>query len=90
MDTRIPQHFHVIIVGGGLVGLTTAHVFPKAGIDFVILEKHADPLSTYGTTLALWPQTLRILDQLGLFDTVQPILDYVRDIVVFFRREWPC
>lgn len=73
----IPVPFRAIIVGSGLVGLTAAHVFLKAGIDFIILEQHDTPLSIYGSALALWPQTFRIFDQLGLLDAVQPILDRV-------------
>ncbi|KAI1168653.1 hypothetical protein F5B18DRAFT_595990 [Nemania serpens] len=53
-------HFRAIIVSSGLVGLTAAHVFSKAGIDFIILEKHDTPLSMKGPTLGIWPQTLRI------------------------------
>ncbi|KAI0406243.1 putative monooxygenase [Xylaria palmicola] len=74
--------FRAIVVGAGLVGLTAAHVFLKAGIDFVLLERHDTPLSPYGSTLALWPQTFRIFDQLGLLDAVQPILDHISQIVV--------
>ncbi|KAI0479918.1 putative monooxygenase [Xylaria cf. heliscus] len=74
--------FRVIIVGAGLVGLTAAHAFLKAGIDFVILEKHDNPLSALGSTLALWPQTFRIFDQLGLLAAAQPILRHVNQCIV--------
>ncbi|KAI1156948.1 putative monooxygenase [Nemania diffusa] len=79
--------FRAIIVGSGLVGLTAAHVFSKAGIDFIILEKHDDPLSTYGSTLAFWPQTIRIFDQLGLLDAAQPILDHCNEIFVLSSKD---
>lgn len=69
--------FRVIIVGGGLVGLTAAHIFSKAEIDFVILEKHESVTSTFGTTLAVWPQMFRIFDQLGLLQSLQPMLEQV-------------
>jgi 2-polyprenyl-6-methoxyphenol hydroxylase-like FAD-dependent oxidoreductase len=80
-------HFRAIIVGGGLVGLTAAHILSKAGIDFIILEKHDTPLSMYGSTLALWPQTLRIFGQLGLLDAMQPILDHANQVYVLSTKD---
>lgn len=65
-QTRKP--FRAIIVGGGLVGLTAAHVFEKAGLDYVILEKHGAMTAWIGSLLTIWPQTFRIFDQLGLLD----------------------
>ena len=69
--------FRAVIVGGGVVGLTAAHIFSQAGIDFVILEKHRGAVPAHGTTLALWPQTVRIFDQLGLLEAAQSVLDFV-------------
>ncbi|KAH9904869.1 hypothetical protein F4778DRAFT_731046 [Xylariomycetidae sp. FL2044] len=67
--------FRVVVVGGGLVGLTAAHIFTQAGIDFVVLEKHDDPLCVNGSTLAIWPQTMRVFDQLGLVDGLRALLN---------------
>ncbi|KAI1638701.1 putative monooxygenase [Biscogniauxia mediterranea] len=75
MESHKP--FRVVIVGCGLVGLMAAHIFSKAGIDFVILEKYDSPLSTRGTILAIWPQTFRIFAQLGLLEGVQSVLEVV-------------
>ncbi|KAI0378928.1 putative monooxygenase [Hypomontagnella monticulosa] len=79
MEAQKP--FRVVIVGAGLVGLTAAHIFSKAGIDFIILEKHDTPLSVQGATLALWPHTLRIFDQLGLLEPAQSIFDTFKEVV---------
>lgn len=70
--------FRVIIVGGGLVSLTAAHIFSKTDIDFVILEQHENLLPEIGSLLNLWPPTFRILDQLGLLDAVQPVLNDIK------------
>ncbi|KAI2607791.1 FAD/NAD(P)-binding domain-containing protein [Hypoxylon sp. NC1633] len=70
--------FRVIIVGGGLVALTAAHIFSKTDIDFVILEQHENLLPEIGSLLNLWPPTFRIFDQLGLLDAVQPVLNSIR------------
>ncbi|KAI0597497.1 putative monooxygenase [Biscogniauxia sp. FL1348] len=75
MESHKP--FRVVIVGCGLVGLIAAHIFSKAKIDFVILEKYDSPLSTRGTILAIWPQTFRIFAQLGLLDDIQSVLEIV-------------
>ncbi|KAI1390506.1 FAD/NAD(P)-binding domain-containing protein [Hypoxylon trugodes] len=69
--------FRAIIVGGGLVGLMAAHIFTKAGIDFVILEQHEDLMPELGSLLSVWPPTFRILDQLGLLDEAWPVLEEV-------------
>ncbi|KAI1274049.1 FAD/NAD(P)-binding domain-containing protein [Xylaria sp. FL0933] len=61
----------VIIVGAGPVGLYMAHALQKASIDFVILEQHSTPLSLAGQVLFIWPQTVRLFDQIGLMGPLQ-------------------
>ncbi|EME86943.1 uncharacterized protein MYCFIDRAFT_151927 [Pseudocercospora fijiensis CIRAD86] len=62
----------VIIVGGGIAGLTFANALEKAGIDFVLLE--ARPLldPQVGASIGLGPNALRIYDQFG---AAQEIID---------------
>ncbi len=38
-QAALPKHADVVIVGGGLTGLSTAYHLQSAGIDFVLLEK---------------------------------------------------
>jgi len=46
----------------------------KAGIDdFVILERRPDPVEQSGSVIGFFPQTFRILDQLGLLDDIQKL-----------------
>ena len=55
------------VVGGGPAGLMTGYLLARAGVDVVILEKHADFLRDFrGDTVH--PSTLDIMDQLGLLD----------------------
>ncbi len=68
------SQFKAIIVGGGPVGLVAAHAFARAGIDFVLLEKGASVYPDLGASLALWPMTLRVLDQLGILERLRPIM----------------
>jgi 2-polyprenyl-6-methoxyphenol hydroxylase-like FAD-dependent oxidoreductase len=62
--------FRVIIVGGGPVGLTSAHALFLAEIDFIILERRDSIILDQGASLVLGPNSLRVMHQLGLLDTL--------------------
>ncbi|CAI6099010.1 unnamed protein product [Clonostachys chloroleuca] len=63
----VDGRFKVIIVGAGVSGLTLAHTFHQAGIDYVVLDKH--PVApAWGASISIFPNGSRILDQLGLYD----------------------
>ena len=56
-----------IVVGGGPAGMMLGYLLARAGVETVVLEKHADFLRDFrGDTVH--PSTLRILDELGLLD----------------------
>lgn len=75
--------FRVIVAGGGLVGLTTAHILSKAGIDFVVLEQYDNVTPYLGSLLSIVPGTLRVLDQLGLLGPLRPLSDDVENLHFF-------
>jgi len=53
------------IAGGGPAGMVLGFLLARAGIDVVVLEKHADFLRDFrGDTLH--PSTLTVIDDLGL------------------------
>lgn len=60
--------FKVIIVGGSVAGLTLAHTFDSAGIDYVLLEARDTMAPKAGATIIIQANGARILDQLGLYD----------------------
>ncbi|KIW80211.1 hypothetical protein Z517_06826 [Fonsecaea pedrosoi CBS 271.37] len=60
----------VIIVGGGVSGLTFSHCLRKAGLSYVVLEKGSEICFHGGASIGLMPHGLRILDQLGLCDQI--------------------
>jgi 2-polyprenyl-6-methoxyphenol hydroxylase-like FAD-dependent oxidoreductase len=65
--------FRVIIVGGGPVGLMAAHAFSAAGLDFVLLERRNTVVGSDGASLAIYPHTLRVMDQLHLLEPLERI-----------------
>ncbi|TEA17919.1 FAD-dependent monooxygenase sdnN [Colletotrichum sidae] len=67
------EPFRVIIVGGGPSGLTAAHAFHRAGIDFVVLERRDDIVEDLGASLVLGPPSLRVFHQLGILDKLLEI-----------------
>ncbi len=55
------------VVGGGPAGMMLGYLLARAGVQTVVLEKHADFLRDFrGDTVH--PSTLRIMDELGLLD----------------------
>ena len=56
-----------VIVGGGPAGMMAGYLFARAGVEVVVLEKHADFLRDFrGDTIH--PSTLELMHELGLLD----------------------
>ena len=84
MSTEKP--FRVVIAGGGLIGLTAAHIFLKLGIDFIVLEKASTVISPYGTIMGIWPQTFHVFNQLGLKEEYQKVLEHLNQAITLSTR----
>ena len=64
---RQEVHAQCCIVGGGPAGMVLAFLLARAGVDIVVLEKHADFLRDFrGDTID--PSTLEVMHELGLLD----------------------
>jgi 2-polyprenyl-6-methoxyphenol hydroxylase-like FAD-dependent oxidoreductase len=61
-----PKKFRAIIIGGGPVGLAIANGLERAGLDFLVVERHQTIVPDSGAGIMLWPHTVRVFDQLGL------------------------
>jgi 2-polyprenyl-6-methoxyphenol hydroxylase-like FAD-dependent oxidoreductase len=56
-----------VIVGGGPAGMMAGYLLARAGVDVVVLEKHADFFRDFrGDTIH--PSTLELMHELGLLD----------------------
>ncbi len=64
------SHFRVLIIGGGIGGLTLANSLQHAGIDYLVLEARNEIAPHVGASIALFANGGRILDQLGVYDDV--------------------
>ena len=68
-DTSPPSSLKVqcCIVGGGPAGMMLGYILARAGVDVVVLEKHADFLRDFrGDTVH--PSTMEAMSELGLLD----------------------
>ena len=59
----------ILVVGGGIGGLTAGIALSRAGFDPLVLERHAAPAEV-GAGLSLWPNAIHPLRDLGLGDAV--------------------
>lgn len=60
--------FRVVIVGGGMAGLTLANTLQNADIDFVLLESRSVIDPQVGASIGMLPNGSRILDQVSCYN----------------------
>lgn len=65
--------FQVIIVGGGIAGLTLANALEKADIKYILLEARDNIAPTVGASIGIFPNGGRIVDQLGCFEAIEKL-----------------
>ncbi|KAH8601151.1 monooxygenase [Bisporella sp. PMI_857] len=65
--------FKAIIVGGSVAGLTLAHTFSSARIDYILLEARDNVAPAAGATILTMPNGARILDQLSVYNSMEDI-----------------
>ncbi|SPB53539.1 FAD binding domain family protein [Aspergillus niger] len=72
----------VLIVGGGIAGLTLANICKKIGLSYKVLERTAE-VTPVGAGISLAPNALRLLDQLGFMDIIRKEGQPLRKIQVY-------
>lgn len=58
-----------------MAGLTLAHALYHSDIDFVVLEAHDEIAPQVGASIVIFPNGARILDQLGVFDHINDLVE---------------
>ncbi|KAL2069492.1 hypothetical protein VTL71DRAFT_14171 [Oculimacula yallundae] len=79
-------NFKPIIIGGSVAGLTLAHMFERANIDYILLEARDTLSPSIGSSIVIMANGARILDQLGLYEEMKD--DFMMGMKrTFSRRE---
>lgn len=66
------QDFPILIIGAGIGGLATALALQQAGFGVRVFEQ-AKQIREVGAGLTLWPNAVRVLQELGLAGLVQQL-----------------
>lgn len=87
MASQQPPHLdaQVLIIGGGIGGLTLAAICRKIGISCKVLERTKE-LTPVGAGISLAPNALRVLDQLGIYRSIVEEGQRLRKIQVHRNR----
>ena len=69
------RSFKVLICGAGVSGLSLALMLERLGIDYLVFEAYPEVAANVGAAVGLLPNGLRILDQLGVYDSFKEQYD---------------
>ncbi|KAM0229786.1 hypothetical protein ACHAP5_011543 [Fusarium lateritium] len=72
------KSFRVIIAGGGVAGLTLANMLERFDINYVMLEGYGQIAPAVGASIGMFPNGLRILDQIDLYEPLKDIVTPVQ------------
>ncbi|TLD08105.1 hypothetical protein PspLS_12128 [Pyricularia sp. CBS 133598] len=68
------QPFRVVIVGGGIGGLALANMLQEFDMEYVVLEAYTEIAPAVGASIGLFPNGLRILDQIGCYEPLRSLV----------------
>ncbi|KAI8065536.1 hypothetical protein BC940DRAFT_214696, partial [Gongronella butleri] len=74
--------FKVLIIGGGVGGLTAALSLDKAGIDYLLLESRTEFAPQLGASMAIHASGLRVLDQLGVVESIEKVTEPIEQGII--------
>lgn len=75
--------FTVVIIGGGVAGLTLANVLERYGIEYFLLEKHKEIAPQLGASIGILPYGSQLLDQLGMEGQISSLCESVETMQTF-------
>ncbi|CZS96768.1 uncharacterized protein RCO7_02595 [Rhynchosporium graminicola] len=73
-------NFKAIIIGGSVAGLTFAHMFERANINYILLEARYRISPSEAASIVIMPNGARILDQLGYINGICERRIFLRSI----------
>jgi 2-polyprenyl-6-methoxyphenol hydroxylase-like FAD-dependent oxidoreductase len=79
------SNFKVIVVGGGPIGLIAPHALHRANIDFLLLECRCSIVEDEGASIVVYPQTVRVMHQLGFLESLLPLGTELDDQLLFTK-----
>jgi 2-polyprenyl-6-methoxyphenol hydroxylase-like FAD-dependent oxidoreductase len=85
MDSEKTPQFKVLIAGGSIAGLTLANALARANVDFILLESHGRIDASIGGALTIVSNGQRILDQMGIYDDINPHLEPAGDVYTYLK-----
>ncbi|KAM0256259.1 hypothetical protein ACHAPA_012227 [Fusarium lateritium] len=68
--TSTYTEYQVVIVGGGITGLTLALMLQHLKVNYVLLEAYDSVTPNAGASIGLYANGLHVLDQLGLYEEI--------------------
>lgn len=83
--TMAEHQFTVVIAGASIAGLTLALMLQEQGIEYLVLEAYHEIAPQVGASIGLMPNGLRVLDQLGIYESIMKAAE-VPISEVNFRR----
>ncbi|KAL2190303.1 hypothetical protein L209DRAFT_169644 [Thermothelomyces heterothallicus CBS 203.75] len=60
MGASEKDQFRIVIVGGGVAGLTLANALEQAGVDYVLLERRDEVAPQVGASIGVFPNGARV------------------------------
>ena len=81
------EHAEIVIIGGGIGGLTLGAVLRKLKISYRILER-STAITPQGAGISLAPNCLRALDQLGLYEKTAANSQELYGVDVYHERNY--
>jgi 2-octaprenyl-6-methoxyphenol hydroxylase len=81
LDHHPLRHYDVVIVGGGIVGLTLASALRRAGLSLAVIEAQTPAqAASRPRAYAFSPTSAEIFQQLGLWEQVSPHLTHFQKV----------
>lgn len=66
---------NIVILGGGVAGISSAIALKQKGVDVIVYERHQTETSI-GAGIVIWPNATYVLEKLGVLNQIKAISGY--------------